>query len=68
MEGESKYTTLMVACGSERRGRRAIDYGGFVIIKGAVVDERESLANLVILGLGIVNSLYLKVKSHGHTH
>ena len=46
----------------------AIDCGGFVVIKGATVDERESLANLVILGLGIVNSLYLKVKSHGHTH
>ena len=67
MEGESIYTTLMVACGDERRGRRAIDCGGFIVIKGVAVDERESLANLVLLGLGIVNSFYLMVESHGQT-
>ena len=36
----------MVARGGERQGRRAIDYGGFVVIKGSDVDERESLTNL----------------------
>ena len=39
MEGESNYTTLMVACGGERRDWRAIDYGGFVVIKG--VDRKS---------------------------
>ena len=67
MEGESIYTTLIVACGGERRDWRAINYGGFIVIKGVAVDGRESLANLVLLDLGIVNSLYLMVKSHGRT-
>ena len=62
MEGESKYTTLMVARGGERQGRRAIDCGGFIIIKGAAVDERESLTNLVLLCLGIVNDGVMRWK------
>ena len=62
MEGESKYTTLMVARGGEWRGRRAIDCGGFVVIKGAAVDERKSLTNLVLLGLGIVNNRVMRWK------
>ena len=38
----------MVARGGERQGRRAIDCGGFVVIKDVAVDERESLTNLAV--------------------
>jgi len=34
IKGESKETTLMVARGGERRGRRVIGHGGFVAVNG----------------------------------
>ena len=39
IEGESKETTLIVACGGERQGRRVTSHGGFVAVNGATIDE-----------------------------
>ena len=56
IEGESKETTLIVACGGERQGRRVTSHGGFVAINGAAIDEWEQLTNLVLLCLGLIEN------------
>ena len=68
MEGESKYTTLMVACGGEWRGRRVIDCGGFVVIKGAAIGPPRLGHYQLSLSHGQIPWPNPVVETDGHTH
>ena len=56
IEGETKETTSIVACGGEWQGRRVTSHGGFVAVNGVAIDEWEQLTNLVLLCLGLIDN------------